>query len=188
MASVHWARQLARAWRSNWARQNVLLTDDAGRLLLSPRRTPRLWDRAVASSRAGRLDACLAAGVPPESGRLVALRAAALVVPARRQRLASDWDRLVRLAHERPATLARVSLCSEGIVAAEEDIGELQRSLRADVPVPARGVAMASTLLTDGAGPLYNRNSPVSLSVAVREAIRHLDPTTALLPVSSGGH
>jgi hypothetical protein len=43
---------------------------------------------------------------------------------------------------------------------------------------------MASTLLTDGAGPLYNRHSPVTLRAAVREAIEHLDPTTALLPVS----
>jgi hypothetical protein len=186
MASVHWAKRLALAWRSGWAHQNVLLTDDAGSLLPSPRRTARLWDRAVASSRAGRLDACLAAGVAPESGRLIALRAAALVVPPRRRRLASDWDRLVRVARERPATWARVPLRSDGIVAAEEDIWELQRSLRADVPVPARGVAMASTMLTDGAGPLYNRHSPVSVHAAVREIIQHLDPTTALLPVNSG--
>lgn len=186
MASVYWAKRLALAWRSDWARQNVLLTDGAGRLLPLPRRTPGPWDRAVASSRAGRLDARLAAGVAPESGRLIALRAAALVVPARRQRLASDWDRLVRVAHERPATWARVPLRSAGIVAAEEDIGELQRSLRADVPVPARGVAMASTLLTDGAGPLYNRHSPVSVRAAVLETIQHLDPATALLPVNSG--
>src|SRR5215472_6730188 len=185
MVSVHRAKRLALAWRSGWARQNVLLTDDAGRLLPSPRRTARLWDRVVASSRAGRLDACLAAGVPPESGRLIALRAAALVVPARRQRLASDWDRLVRVAHERPATRARVPLHSAGIVAAEDDIRELQRSLRANVPVPARGVALASTLLTDGTGPLYNRRSPVNLRVAVRDAIEHLDPATALLPVTS---
>ncbi len=155
-------------------------------LLPSRHGGPRLWDRALASSRATVLDARLAAGVSPESGRLIALRARALVVPARRRRLAGDWDRLVRVARERPAT-ARVPLRRDRIVAAEADIRELQRSLRASAPVPARGVAIASNLLTDGAGPVYNRNSRVDLRSAVQEAIRQLDPTTALLPTSSAG-
>ena len=140
----------------------------------------------MASSRGTLLDAQLAAGAAPESNHVIGLRARALVVPARRQRLASDWDRLVTVARERPAT-ARVPLRRDRIVAAEADIRELQRSLRASAPVPARGVAIASALLTDGSGPVYNRNSRVDLRAAVQEAIHHLDPSTALLPVSSGG-
>lgn len=147
----------------------------------SVQRRQRPWERVVASGYAAPLDAQLAAGASPESGRLIALRARALVAPARRQRLASDWDHLVTVARGRPAT-AHVSLRRDRIVAAEADIRELQRSLRVSAPVPARGVAIARNLLADGAGPVYNRNSPVSLRAAVREAIEYLDPSTALLP------
>jgi hypothetical protein len=133
------------------------------------------------------LDRRLAAGASPESGRLIGLRARSLVVPAQRQRVASDWDRLVRIASERPATAAHVPLRRDRIVGAEADIRELQRALRASAPVPARGVAIASTLLSDGTGPLYNRDSRVDLRAAVRDAIRHLDPSTALVPTSSAG-
>lgn len=156
--------------------------------LLPPRRPgPWLWDPALTRIQGTLLDKRLAAGASPESGRLIALRARALVVPARRERLASDWDRLLTLACERPAAVTHVRLRRERIVAAEADIRELQRALRAWAPVPARGVAIASNLLADGAGPLYNRDSGVDLRVAVQEAIRHLDPATALLPTTSAG-
>jgi hypothetical protein len=156
--------------------------------LLPPRqRRPSPWDPALTRIRGTLLDRRLAAGTSPESGRLIALRARALVVPARRQQLASDWDRLVRIAREPPATAARVPLCRDRIIGAEADIRELQRALRASAPVPARGAAIASTLLSDGAGPLYNRDSGVDLTAAVRAAIQHLDPFTALLPTSSAG-
>lgn len=145
------------------------------------------WDPALTRIRGSLLDRRLAAGAAPESGCLIALRARSLVVPAKRQRLASDWGRLVIIARERPATAAHVPLRRDRIVAAEADIRELQRSLRASAPVPARGVAIASILLTDGSGPLYNPASRVSLGAAVQEAIQHLDPSTALLPVTSAG-
>jgi hypothetical protein len=148
---------------------------------------PWRWDPTLTRVWGMPLDRRLAAGASPESGRLIALRARSLVVPARRQRLASDWDRLVRIARERPATVAHVPLRRDRIVGAEEDIRELQRALRASAPVPARGVALASTLLSDGTGPLYNRNSRVDLRAAVQAAIQHLDPSTALLPTSSAG-
>jgi hypothetical protein len=53
--------------------------------------------------------------------------------------------------------------------------------------VPARGVAMASHLLSDAAGPVYSRRSLVDLRAALQEAIRQLDPWTALLPERRGG-
>jgi len=156
--------------------------------LLPPhRRRPWLWDPALTRIRGTLLDRRLAAGASPESGRLIALRARALVVPAQRQRLASDWERLVRVACERPAVAAHVPLRRERIAAAEADIRELQRSLRASAPVPARGVAMASSLLADGTGPLYYRDSRVDVRAAVQEAIQHLDPSTALLPTTAAG-
>jgi hypothetical protein len=155
---------------------------------LPPRQhRPWLWDPALTRIRGTLLDRRLAAGDPPESGRLIARRARTLVVPARRQRLASDWGRLVTMAHKRPATPAHVPLCRDRIVAAEADIRDLQRALQVSAPVPARGVALAGNLLADGAGPLYNRNSRVDLRVAVQEAIQNLDPSTALLPTTSAG-
>lgn len=42
-------------------------------------------------------------------------------------------------------------------------------------PIDARGAAMASWLLRDGTGPLYNRRSPVDLGAAVREATRQME-------------
>lgn len=165
--------------------RSVHVTKQPG--LLPPHQLrPWPWDRALATIRGSFLDAKLAAGVSPESARQLGLRARALVVPARRHRLAGDWDRLVRVARERPAR-TKVPLRRDRIVAAEADIRELQRSLRASVPVPARGVALASTLLADGTGPVYNRNSSVDLRVAVQAAVRHLDPWTPLLPASSAG-
>jgi hypothetical protein len=38
---------------------------------------------------------------------------------------------------------------------------------------------MASALLSDGAGPLYNPRSHVQLDAALREAIRQLDPSSS---------
>lgn len=93
----------------------------------------------------------------------------------------------MRVACERPAVAAHVPLRRERIAAAEADIRELQRSLRASAPVPARGVAMASSLLADGTGPLYYRDSRVDVRAAVQEAIQHLDPSTALLPTTAAG-
>ena len=48
------------------------------------------------------------------------------------------------------------------------------------LPVAARGAAMASYLLSDGTGPLYDRHSPLGLAEAVREATRQM---TARSPV-----
>jgi hypothetical protein len=66
------------------------------------------------------------------------------------------------------------------IVAAEPQIRELTALLRAPQPVPARGVAAANLLLTDGTGPLYNPllTSKTVLSEAVTVAVSLLDPTT----------
>lgn len=42
--------------------------------------------------------------------------------------------------------------------------------------VSARGMATARLLLSDGTGPLYNRNCPADLSAALREVTARLDP------------
>ncbi len=48
--------------------------------------------------------------------------------------------------------------------------------LRAPTPVPARGIASAYLLLTDGTGPLYSPISKIVLSDAIADAVALLDP------------
>lgn len=142
----------------------------------------RSWDRLLARWRGFSLDAQLAAGSSPDGTRLLAVRARTLVAPAGRERLAHNWDLLVRAASERPASRLRTPLCRDRILAAEPDILAMRQALRAGLPVPARGVAMASSLLADATGPVYNRRSPVELRDAVRAAVTHLDPASHLMP------
>jgi hypothetical protein len=128
------------------------------------------------------VDAKLATGQSPDAGVLRAVRARALVGAAHRRRLVRDWENLLERAHGRSVLGgARVPIRRDRIVAAERDIHEMLRLLGASVPVPVRGVAMASLLLTDGTGPIYNRRHPVDVGDAVREATRHLDPSTGLM-------
>jgi hypothetical protein len=54
--------------------------------------------------------------------------------------------------------------------------------LVAQLPVPARGVAMARVLLTDATSPVYNRRARVALSDALAAAAAQLDPALPLLP------
>jgi hypothetical protein len=48
--------------------------------------------------------------------------------------------------------------------------------LAGPLPITARGAAMASSLLSDGTGPLHNRRSSLGLGAAVREATRQMVP------------
>jgi len=140
-------------------------------------------DRTLARARALSLDRDLAAGRPPEASRMLAARARDLVALRTRHLLAADWEHLLRVARRpaRPHT-PLAAICRGRVAAAEPDIRELVTRLRAALPVAARGVATASTLLGDGAGPLYNKGSRRDLSADVRQAARQLDPAASLFP------
>ena len=140
-------------------------------------------NRTLARARALGLDRDLAAGRPPEASRMLAARARDLVALRTRQALAGDWEHLLRVARRpaRPGTRL-AAICRDRVIAAEPDIREMVIRLRAPLPVAARGVATASTLLGDGAGPLYNRGSRRDLAADVRRATRHLDPAASLFP------
>jgi hypothetical protein len=53
-------------------------------------------------------------------------------------------------------------------------------ALLAPAPVSVRGPAMVSWLLSDGAGPLYDRRRSADVADALREAIAQLDPRSLL--------
>jgi hypothetical protein len=76
----------------------------------------------------------------------------------------------------------RVPIRRDRVHQAEPEIYELITALRALGPIPARGVAIATALLTDGLGPIYNPNAPDDLAAAVALAVQHLDPTLPLNP------
>jgi hypothetical protein len=140
-----------------------------------------LWIRLLAHLRAASLDRQLASGLAPESTRTMAARAEMLVSRPRRQSLAENWRDLSERATAKPAVLTGCApLCRDRIISADSQIGEMVRALSTPLPVPAQGVAMASWLLTDGAGPLYNRTCAMDLSDALDRVVELLDPTTAL--------
>ncbi len=135
----------------------------------------RLRDRALARWRQLTLDAELAAGRPAARSRLRAVRAGMLTAPPLRQELARNWENVLAGA----GTRSTVPTQRTRVLAAEDEIRQLITSLRAVGPVPARGVAIANLLLTDGSGPVYDPRSTADLRATVQDALHHLDPAAA---------
>lgn len=143
---------------------------------------PTTWERLLTRWRADVLDAQLATGQPPEGDRHRAVRATALVAPQRRRELASCWQRVLERATGVPDLIdSRVPLQRSEVLAAADDIRAMVAALRVTGPVPARGVAIASRLLSDGLGPLYNSRGHPDLRTTVCAAIRHLDPSVEVV-------
>jgi hypothetical protein len=182
MSPRHTVRRPRPPRRADRADHTVVLSDDLGQLREVRNRRLQPWEQVLASWHGFSLDERLAAGASPDGDRLMAARARALVSPARRRKLARDWGLLVRTARAGPTARVQAPLRRDRIVAAEPEIRQLQESLRAALPVPVRGVAMASRLLTDAGGPVYSRRSPVDLRTVLRDAVRHMNPWTALAP------
>jgi hypothetical protein len=158
----------------------LLLLDPDDPTQLTARRNRR-WDRLVARLLASALDGKLAQGASPESSRLLAARAQMLVSPVFRGVLARNWEHLVRQAHRLPVMRnVRAPLNRAGIVECERAVQRMLDGLLAPGPTPVRGVAMASRLLRDGTGPLYNHRRCAELEDALGEAIAQLDPYVSL--------
>ncbi|HXQ44022.1 MAG TPA: hypothetical protein VN816_05255 [Acidimicrobiales bacterium] len=159
----------------------LLIRDRRDRQRLLTRRC-RAWDRIGARLLAASLDRRLAAGHPPEADRLTATRAQSLVSPGRRRALAANWEHLLDVARRQPLrSNGRMPLCRDRIAAAEPAVHAMLVALVTPLPVSARGVAMASLLLSDGAGPLYNRQSSADLVTAVDDVTVQLDPWASLV-------
>jgi hypothetical protein len=143
----------------------------------------RRRDRLLARLRAQALDEQLARGLSPDDGRARSVRAATLVSPRTRARIARRYERVLERAYE-PVRMRdpRVPIPRGRIVAAADLIREVVVSLRAQRPAPARGVAMASLLVQDGAGPLFDvRRAAPDLRQVLRGVVDGLDPLAELL-------
>ena len=142
----------------------------------------RPWTQLLVRLLSSSLDRRLAAGRQPESSRLLAAHAERLVSPSLRQTLAKNWeDLLVQLRRPPAARSPRAPLCRKHIIMAEPAVRAMLGALVAPVPIPARGVAMARQLLSEGVGPLYNPHSLVDLQAALQETGIQLDPLASLI-------
>ncbi|MGI8450196.1 MAG: hypothetical protein ACR2MP_24070 [Streptosporangiaceae bacterium] len=143
----------------------------------------RPWARWLGRLSAPFLDGQLAGGYPEGTSRVLAFRAQQISSPAGRRELAQSWAHLLDEARRPPVPRSpRAPLCRDRIAAAEHDVRAMIGVLTGALPVTARGAAMASYLLSDGTGPLYDRHSPVALGVAVREATRQMTDPAASTP------
>ena len=163
----------------------VLLDDDLGRLTI---RRLRPWHLILARAMAVRLDRQLANGVSPEAGAFLAARAMVLTSPGYRRSLAASLRRLLAVSVDpqgRPRLLSatrsagavrqpQVALRRDEIARSALELTELAGCLADPEPVPARGVALVSQLLSDGGGPLYRTGGRDDLSTVIEQASRAL--------------
>lgn len=134
-------------------------------------------DRLLAQLQAPTLDRRLAAGSGGD--RLALVRADVLQERATRSALADGWAAVLeRAGRPRGVIDSRVPVVRARVRAAEADIRAMIDVLRDSLPVPARGVAMASRLLSDGTGPLYSARNREDLRDEVRQAVHHLLDTS----------
>jgi hypothetical protein len=133
----------------------------------------------VARMLGASLDNKLAEGCASDTSLLLATRAQLIVSLAKRRALAKNWLALLVQARE-PAGFLNplVPLVRNRIIAAQVQIQALADALLAPMPT-SRGVAMASSLLCDGSGPIYNSACAADLGSTVREVIARLDPVAA---------
>jgi hypothetical protein len=140
------------------------------------RKHERPWDRLLADALAPSLDRQLAAGRLPRSGQVLAIRAREIATPAARRKLARRWTNVLDQAGRQPVPrFVRAPLQRGAVIAAERDLHAMISVLTSGRPIDARGAAMASALLSDGTGPLYNHRSLVDLGAVVRAATQQMD-------------
>ena len=164
---------------------HVLLDDDLGRLTV---RRVSPWHRLLARVLAASLDRRLADGTRPEASAVLAARAMALTSAGYRRALAASLRRMLAASVAPPSrplslTAARsagaaihpyVPLRRALIAGSAAELAGLAECLTARGPVPARGVALVSQLLADGAGPLYRAGGRADLEDLVERAAQAL--------------
>jgi hypothetical protein len=159
----------------------ILVSDPENSQLLLPRRkSPFL--RTISRILGSSLDKKLSSGTAPESNVLLASRADSLSSGRTRKEIASGWTNLLKKSHKSPSPRNPLNpLCRRRVIEAQDAILRVVDALEVGLPVPARGVAMACDLLTDGLGPVYNPLNNQDLRACLAEVAANLDPETPLL-------
>lgn len=134
-------------------------------------------DRLRAHLSGARLDRDLAMGVSPDADVVHALRARLLVRPRQRRSMARCLSRAVDEAEGTAChSPAAVPTARGRVLAAAGELRCLAELLLTPAPLPARGLAMVSVLVSDGAGPLYYERSPDDLRQRALRAVAAIDP------------
>jgi hypothetical protein len=115
---------------------------------------PKLFTRFRARSRRLELDHALAGGADPSSSPLLAARAAQLVRPANRYRLAQALERLALTADSRGGLFHTVPR-RQAVDVNRPQLIDLAGRLRKAGLLYARGIAILELVLIDGTGPAY---------------------------------
>lgn len=154
----------------------IVVNDVAGCFVIRP---ATRWERALVCLRADSLDRRLAAG--PETDALLALRAAVLVRPIVRLRLAHGLQGILHeAASSDPYRRSILSAVARANVRNAADLGaRLIERLLSPWPVSACGMAKVNIMLTDGAGPLYYPAKTDQLRRTMHGAINDLDAPMA---------
>jgi hypothetical protein len=164
---------------------HVLLDDDLGRLTVQ---RVSAWHRLLARVLAVRLDRQLASGTRPEADAILAARAMFLTSVRYRRALARSLRRMLAASAAppaRPYPMAAAKsaepafrphgpLRRDRIARSAPELAGLANYLAAPRPVPARGVALVSLLLTDGCGPLYRAAAQENLGGLIDQASQAL--------------
>ena len=137
------------------------------------------WVRLGARIFGSSLDEHLADGDQPDAHPLLSARALQLSSWQLRRSIADSWlDILIQARQKLTPFDPRIPVVRRRVVEADDQIRAVADALVAPLTT-ARGVAMASSLLTDGAGPLYNPGSTTDLRSALGDVLRLLDPLAA---------
>jgi hypothetical protein len=153
----------------------LLLTDPTNpRYILHERSRTRA--RLSARLRSQDLDRALAAGVSPDSGAALSLRAQALLGVKARSALARSIHRLIDDAlHPVAVVTPRIPTCRRKILRSRSSLEALAARLVRGDPVDVHGVARVAVLLADCCGPLYDRPTADDLEPAVQRALEALE-------------
>ena len=146
-------------------------------------RPARRWTRLRTHIWHWSLDTRLASGANPAESDALQTRAAQLVAPAYRARLARNIESLVTRA-ELPYTLTSTApIRRRALLEARAEVLALAERLRTVAYPRPQGVALAADLLTDSAGPLYNREADERIEDAARRASDALEsPVPPITP------
>jgi hypothetical protein len=127
-----------------------------------------------------RLDQELAGGVDPGLSPRLGLRAAQLVEDRKRRQIARSLRSAVREAESPRAPFgSAVPVRRDTTATVRSAMLGLADRLEGPLPVSAEGVARTLALLTDGTGPLFHRDAPVSLADELWEIADTLAPASA---------
>ena len=134
--------------------------------------------RLVAVFRGRHLDRELESGADPDTEILLSIRAAALIAPSRRRRLARTLSQMMSDAERSPHPFdARLPAARQEILEARQLIQDTVDLLVRGGPGNPRGVAHVQVLVEDGASPLYHCPVPGTLRDRLEAAVEALaDP------------